>query len=135
MKYVGVGLRFVAQIIDMVVLMVLGYVLAIFSGETTASGFSMQGASAFLWFAICFGYFIAMEAQFGGTVGKMALGLKVAKVDGSGPIGWVPSLVRNLLRIVDALPFLYIIGMILIWNSDKRQRLGDRVAETVVVKN
>ncbi|HEC14048.1 MAG TPA: RDD family protein [Acidiferrobacteraceae bacterium] len=134
MNYVGVGMRLVAQIIDMIVLMGIGYVLAIFTGDTTASGFSMQGPSALLFFAISFGYYIAMEAQLGGTVGKMALGLKVVKLDGSGPIGWVPSLIRNLLRIIDALPFFYIVGIILIWNSDKCQRLGDRVAETVVVK-
>jgi uncharacterized RDD family membrane protein YckC len=38
-----------------------------------------------------------------------------------------------VLRIVDALPVAYLVGAIFVWTSDKRQRLGDRVAHTVVV--
>jgi uncharacterized RDD family membrane protein YckC len=43
------------------------------------------------------------------------------------------ALIRNILRIVDGL-FVYLVGAILVWKSDKRQRLGDRVAHTVVVR-
>ncbi len=39
MEYVGVGLRAVAAIIDTVLLMVVGYLIAMFSGGTTAAGF------------------------------------------------------------------------------------------------
>ncbi|MGZ8876324.1 MAG: hypothetical protein ACXW1F_07570 [Halobacteriota archaeon] len=40
------------------------------------------------------------------------------------------------LLIIDAIPFIipFLLGAILIWTSDKRQRIGDRVAHTVVVK-
>jgi len=44
------------------------------------------------------------------------------------------SFIRNILRIIDILPFIYIIGMILIARSDKKQRLGDRAAHTIVIK-
>jgi len=40
----------------------------------------------------------------------------------------------NILRIIDALPFLYIIGLIFMSRSDKKQRLGDKIARTVVIK-
>jgi len=40
---------------------------------------------------------------------------------------------RNILRIIDGL-FAYLIGAVLIWRSDKQQRLGDSYAMTVVVK-
>jgi uncharacterized RDD family membrane protein YckC len=44
------------------------------------------------------------------------------------------ALVRNVLRFVDVLPFAYIVGAVIIWSGGpKRQRLGDRVAKTVVV--
>lgn len=33
-----------------------------------------------------------------------------------------------------ALLFVYLVGAILVWTSDRRQRLGDRVAGTVVAK-
>jgi uncharacterized RDD family membrane protein YckC len=42
--------------------------------------------------------------------------------------------VRNILRIVDWLPFLYIMGFILLSTSNSKQRLGDIAAKTVVVK-
>ncbi len=69
----------------------------------------------------------------GATLGKKVVKIKVVKEDGSA-CGIGPAFVRTLLRIIDGLPFLYIIGMVLIARSDKKQRLGDRVAKTVVVK-
>ena len=68
----------------------------------------------------------------GRDLGKMALGLRVIKTDGT-PIAWLDSLIRNLLRIIDGL-FAYLVGAILIWNSPRKQRLGDRAANTVVVR-
>lgn len=133
MEYVGVGLRAVATIIDALVLSVLGYVIALFTGGTTADGFQLQGAPAFLLFALGLGYYSYMEVQFGWTLGKRAMGLKVVKLDGT-PMDWPASLTRNLLRIIDGL-FFYLVGAILVWTSDKKQRLGDRVAKTVVVRS
>jgi uncharacterized RDD family membrane protein YckC len=60
----------------------------------------------------------------------------VSTLDGS-QIGFTASLVRNLLRIVDAIPFFipYLVGAIIIWSTKLNQRLGDQAAKTVVVKN
>ena len=66
------------------------------------------------------------------SLGKMALGLRVIRTDGA-PISWTESIIRNLLRIIDGL-FVYLVGAILIWTSPLKQRLGDRVAKTVVVR-
>lgn len=129
---VGVGWRFAATIIDGIVLFIIGYLMAIITGQTSEGGFNLQGASAFLWFLIGIAYYIVMEAMLGATVGKMACGLLVIKTDGS-PMDWNASVVRNVLRIVDGL-FAYLIAAILVWTSPMRQRLGDRVAHTIVVK-
>jgi len=51
---------------------------------------------------VFFGYFIVMEAMWGATLGKMMLGLRVVKTDGS-PIGWSQAVTRNLLRVIDGL--------------------------------
>ena len=133
MHYVSVGWRLVAQIIDLIVFFVIAWVVAMATGSTTADGFSMEGGTALLPVVIYFVYVIAMEATIGATLGKLALGLRVVKADGSSPIGWPASLIRNALRIVDGL-FVYLVGAILVWRSPTRQRLGDRVAGTVVVK-
>ena len=133
MAYVGIGLRLVATIVDVIVMFVIMYVIALATGNTSDEGFEMSGAPAFLGFAISILYYIAMEATSGATLGKMLVGIKVVRTDGTSPIGWGPAIIRNLLRIVDGL-FVYVVGAILVMTSPTKQRLGDRVAGTVVVK-
>lgn len=130
-EYRGVGIRFVAQVVDWVVLFVVGYVIALATGSTTATGFNLQGGPAFLWFGVGVAYFVALEGLYGQTVGKRVTGIVVVTEDGD-PIDVTASLVRNVLRIVDGFVF-YAIGAILVFTSDRNQRLGDRVADTVVV--
>ncbi len=126
-QYVGVGPRFLASLID-------GIILAIVTGLLgVGMGPHQVGASSGLSGLIFFVYYIVMEATQGATLGKMVLGLRVVRVDGT-PISWSESVVRNLLRIVDAL-FAYLVGAILVWTSPLKQRLGDKVAHTVVVKS
>lgn len=131
MHYIGVGRRFAATVIDVIILFVVMYVIALATGGTTSSGFALSGAPAFLGFAVWALYFIGLEATLGATLGKMAVGIRVVLLDGS-PIGCGPAVVRNMLRIVDGL-FAYLVGAILIWRSPLRQRLGDRVAGTDVI--
>ena len=81
---------------------------------------------------IMFIYFVFLEGLYGVTFGKWVLGLRVEGEDGDKP-GLYKGLVRNLLRIVDGLPALNIIGIILIVGSEQRARFGDRIAQTRVV--
>ena len=62
----------------------------------------------------------------------MVTKIKVVREDG-GMINMNQAFTRNILRIIDGL-LAYLIGAILIWRSEKRQRLGDSIAKTVVVK-
>ena len=82
---------------------------------------------------VIFAYFILMEAYVGWTVGKKVLGLRVMDSDGNN-IGLLKSVIRNLLRVVDGLPTMNILGVILIALSPRGQRFGDRIAKTFVVK-
>lgn len=132
MQYVGVGRRAVAVIIDMIIFFIVGYVIALFTGGTTSAGYQMEGGPVFLLFLLTLLYYVVLEATLGATLGKMLLGIRVAKMDGS-PISWSASLIRNILRIVDGFLF-YLVGAILVWQSPLKQRLGDRIADTVVVQ-
>ena len=82
---------------------------------------------------VIFAYFILMEAYVGWTVGKKVLGLRVMDSDGNN-IGLLKSVIRNLLRVVDGLPTMNILGVILIALSPRGQRFGDRIAKTFVVE-
>ena len=149
MKYVGVGPRFLALLIDGLVLiaatvilsaisMGMDSVLRIIDNEiiTTFIGSIINIMYAIyvllLMLAILGGYHIIMEATLGATIGKMVLGLRVVREDDM-PISWKASIIRNLLRIVD-FAFYGLVGAIAIWTSPNRQRLGDRVAKTVVIR-
>jgi uncharacterized protein len=77
--------------------------------------------------AVWFNYLVLSEWRWGRTFGKLVLDLSVVGEDG-GPLSWNRSLVRNLLRIPDLL-----LAPLLIPFSDRKQRLGDRAAHTIVV--
>lgn len=136
-QYVGVGRRFVAVLVDSILLGIVFGVMGALFGQFQASGgsvsVSLTGVPAVLTFVIFFLYFIVLEAALGATLGKLLLGIRVVNVDGSR-ISWGASILRNILRIIDALPFAYILGAILIWTSQRKQRLGDRAVRTVVVR-
>ncbi len=93
----------------------------------------MVHAYAWVFHFVIFAYFILMEAYAGWTVGKRLLGMRVVDAAGS-KIGLRKSVIRNLLRLVDGLPFFNILGIVLIARSAKGQRFGDRVAKTFVVE-
>jgi uncharacterized RDD family membrane protein YckC len=124
-QYVGVGRRFIAIILDTIILtIILGIISLIFSGQ-----YILDGTIGTI---ILLVYYIVLETTQGATLGKMALGIRVVNQDGS-PITWSQSLIRNILRIIDCL-FAYLVGAIFIWTSPTKQRLGDKAAHTYVVR-
>lgn len=68
----------------------------------------------------------------GATPGKRALGLRVVEADGR-PVGFAGSMIRNLLRTADFLPFLFGFGLLFMLFHPRFQRLGDLAAGTLVV--
>jgi len=89
----------------------------------------------FLTFA---GYFILFEWLWNGqTPGKRLLKLRVIREDGR-PLTLWEAIARNLLRIGDAVPGfvipVYSVGLIVIFLSNRDQRLGDIFAGTVVIR-
>ena len=94
----------------------------------------VMGALVAIIYLIRVGYFTFFETIWSGqTPGKRFLKIRVVK-EGGYPIGFIESMIRNLLRIVDILPGLYGVGLVSIFVSPKEKRVGDYVAGTVVVK-
>lgn len=134
MNYKNLGIRFVAIFIDGFILGFVGNILSIAVGGPKALGMvTLRGSAGLLFLIISLAYYILMEAYCNGqTLGKMATKIKVVQESGQ-PCDLGTAVVRNILRIVDFLPFCYLIGAILIGSSPKKQRLGDRIAHTVVI--
>lgn len=69
----------------------------------------------------------------GQTPGKRLLRIRVVSDNGS-PVGVLQSAVRNLVRIVDFLPFCYAVGLLVMLLSRENRRLGDILAGTILVR-
>jgi uncharacterized RDD family membrane protein YckC len=136
-RYAGVGMRFLATIIDAVV---IGLVVAPLADVTMVRQprFFLEirytGPASISAWVISIGYFTILEGTIGATVGKLLMGLRVRGEDGTDA-GFGAAFVRNLLRVIDAVPYAlpYLLGAIFVWTSPTRQRLGDRIAKTVVI--
>lgn len=131
----GVGARSLAWLID---LTVMTFLWSIAAGIALALGMWLGGLAAALYFVLAFlvqwGYGAIAEWRWGGqTVGKRIVGLRVLSLAGMR-ITFVQSVVRNLLRIVDLLPALYLAGGVTALLDRHGRRLGDLAAGTVVVR-
>lgn len=105
--------------------------LAVVLGITTNFAFMVWNPLGFLSMGLSvlavFGYFIYFEAAYGQTVGKMAMDIVVIS-ENDEPITLKESAIRTLLRPVDT------IGLVAMYVTDRRQRLGDLAADTIVVE-
>ena len=97
------------------------------------ASFTTQTTVDWLWLTLLWvAYYAVLEGLFGATLGKGLAGMRVTDLEGRR-IGWQAAILRNLARLLDALPFLYLLGGILTLSSRQHQRLGDRFAGTLVV--
>lgn len=149
-EYASLGWRFAAVLVDTVVLfglliiamMVYILVLAAQGRIDPQDPAAVQALSRDLGvsdlmanivvFGALFVYYAVLEGIFGASVGKLVFRMRVVMADGSKPTGGA-VIVRNLVRIPEAW-LLYIPAGISCLASERRQRLGDRAARTVVVR-
>ncbi|MCE9666652.1 RDD family protein [Myxococcus stipitatus] len=131
----GLYSRFLAWLLDALivatltggVLFFLSVVMVAFPGAGTALGIVV-------YFLVDWGYAITLETAWSGqTVGKRVLGLRVIQESGVR-IGFYHAALRNLARVVDRLPLLYLVGGVSALVSGSQQRLGDMLAGTIVVR-
>jgi len=122
--------RSLAFLIDLLIRFAIIFVaLQIFAifGDL-GSGFVLIAMFLVEWF-----YPVLFEVFYHGqTLGKKVMGIMVINDDGT-PIDWSSSIVRNLLRFADFLPFMYAFGFLSMMFSRDFKRLGDFAAGTLVV--
>jgi uncharacterized RDD family membrane protein YckC len=141
----GIGSRFLAVLIDSLiqigVLIALGLIFVGLGFSFGVGGFGQSSTTAvwitailiFVYFLLIYGYFMLFESIWNGqTPGKRLTHIRVIK-DSGQPITAIDAVGRNLLRLVDQLPFAYGIGVLCAWISPQSKRLGEYVAGTVVV--
>lgn len=154
-NYAGFGHRLGALLIDAIILSILNFVVivpilgavglgaasAIENGEqlTEAEALGMAGGimaavgTAYLgFFIIQILYFAIMESsKTQGSVGKMALGIKVTDMNGER-LTFGKALVRSLGKILSSM--IMCIGYLMAAFTEKKQGLHDMIAGTLVLK-
>src|SRR5260221_3675834 len=139
----AIGSRFLATLLDTLIIALLQIVIfivvaviantldhAALQNIFSAWAYAVIGLVAFIFY---WGYYIFFEMLWNGqTPGKRWTGLRVIRADGT-PITLSESLIRNLARIVDLLPFAYGVGIITMFIDKQSRRLGDLAAGTLVI--
>jgi uncharacterized RDD family membrane protein YckC len=137
--FAGLGIRALALLIDALASLVVAIPLAGSQGGLQASNGSFRAELTGVPFLVAvvawLAYMTLAEATVGASLGKLLVGVRVRRADG-GRVTVAGAAVRNLLRLIDALPYFipYLVGGVAVARSPQRQRLGDRAAGTVVVR-
>jgi uncharacterized RDD family membrane protein YckC len=117
------GRRFVAWLVDTILLGIVFGVVYVLIDPVTANLLSLVGGLAY------YGYFEGSAS--GQTVGKKALGIRVIDFRAGGPIGFGRGLLRYIGKVISSIPcFLGFLWML--WDREK-QTWHDKIATTVVV--
>lgn len=136
MNYAGFWKRFAAALIDGVILMIVNTVILLFFGFVLVAGGTddpvvLEGVGNILGIILGWLYFAVMESSATqGTLGKMALGLKVTDLSGER-IGLGKATGRHFGKIVSAI--ILLVGFIMIAFTEKKQGLHDMMAGCLVV--
>jgi uncharacterized RDD family membrane protein YckC len=126
----GLGSRAIALMLDWCIRIPILAIVAVVTWGSTI-GAIVEIITAFL---VIYVYDVLFEAYGGGrTPGKRLTSLRVMHTDGR-PEGLGTAAVRNIVRLVDFLPSVYVIGCASIITTVKNQRLGDLAAGTIVVR-
>jgi len=83
--------------------------------------------------AIYFLYHPLLEMITGTTPGKRYAKVRIATTEGLRPSAGA-MLSRNLLRIVDSMPSMYVVGILIGLVDERARRLGDMAAGTILVR-
>lgn len=135
LRVAGPAVRSVAWLVD---LLLFALILAVWAvlvmllvdvvGGEIGFGLFLLGLFFLAWF---YNVFFEMSAR-AATPGQRVMGLKVVSISGA-PVRLPQSLIRNLLRTIDFMPAAYLFGLICCLFTRRFQRLGDLVADTVVI--
>jgi membrane protease YdiL (CAAX protease family) len=130
-EYAGFGRRLTAALLDSAV-WIIG--ISFFNPFVLIGGDKQVALLVTLVvFSAWFNYFALCEWHWGQTIGKNALGIRVLPLHG-GPLSWQEAALRNLLRLIDLPLALVGADYAIVRGSPRRQRLGDRAAKTIVVR-
>jgi uncharacterized RDD family membrane protein YckC len=144
LNYAGFWIRFLAKLIDGIVLGITQWVIMIPFGmlvmstsdfsqaqEPSAGFLALMGVQQLIGILIPAAYNTFLIGRFGATLGKMACQLRVVMPDG-GQVSYLRALGRNFAEWISAV--ILLIGYIMAGFDDEKRALHDRICSTRVVR-
>jgi uncharacterized RDD family membrane protein YckC len=134
LRLAGPVTRFLAWAVDLATVVAIISILNVVLGILGLMSRDLaMAANMIAFFVVSIGYGILTEWHWQGqTLGKKLLRLRV--MDEQGLRLQISQIViRNLLRFIDSLPALYLVGGLVCLFNKRAQRLGDFAANTIVV--
>jgi uncharacterized RDD family membrane protein YckC len=144
-RYAGFWIRFVARVIDFVILAIVGMIIRLplmvmFGLSARESGaaavailpaaMALAGVLTLINIAIAVGYEVYFVSTKGGTIGKLILGLKIIRADG-GPVSAGLATARYFAQWISAI--ILMIGYIMAGLDIEKRSLHDRICNTRVI--
>jgi uncharacterized RDD family membrane protein YckC len=145
------GARAGARVIDWVIIFIVSSIVSVVGlggglamGSTGSdAGIAAMFGALFMTFItvgiIAIGYEVTLVALKGQTVGKMVVGIRVARADNGDLPGWGPAAIRWALPglVAFIIPVFGMLAALVVYLSflwdDRRQGWHDKAAATVVV--
>ena len=129
LQYQGFIVRGLANIIDQILVIIPLVVIASLTKTVSDNSETYMIIGGLLFFI----YLIVAEAAWGQTLGKKIFGIKVMMQNGS-KCTVLGAVLRNVFRTIDMIFGGYLLAIIVMTITPKRQRIGDLIAKTVVIK-
>lgn len=128
-----IGKRIAATLIDYTLVFTLSFAYIIYFGKEEEDGTrSVSGLPALVPIAFWFFYFVIAEAFLDGTLGHQLMKLEVVTISGRSP-SFSQTLVRRIFDAVDITWCFGLLAFILVYKTDNNQRIGDILANTLVI--
>lgn len=132
------GRRIVAALLDILLLGMVFVLLGIITGGahsgSSSASVTLGAGGTVVFFVIVGTYYFGCESTTGQTIGKRLVGIRVKNDDGT-PASTRGVAIRTILRIVDVLPLLYLVGFVVMMATGvRRQRVGDLAGRTIVTR-
>lgn len=126
--FVNLFARILAFLIDFAILSILSFVLLILFFQ----GFDII-AFIYILLSLQIFYFMFLEYFFGASIGKAIAEIKVKTVD-NDKLDFMGAFTRNILRPLEFFLGFYLVSLLFILLTPKKQRFGDIIADTIVVR-
>jgi uncharacterized RDD family membrane protein YckC len=132
------GRRIVAALLDILLLGIVFVLVGVATGgahsNSNSASVTLGAGGTILFFVIAGLYYFGCESTVGQTIGKRLVGIRVKNDDGT-PASLRGVAIRTILRIIDVLPLLYLVGFVAMMATGvRRQRVGDLAGRTIVTR-